>query len=125
MHTDLWIFPRGITRDGGMGEKGIRWTSKYGSVVASVYQAGTADGMNEVYYFEDTSSPSVVWVDLKRVEFSEGSGVRKLDLHGKSVVGDNQTGGFKIAEPFVFLAPEQFECEYFIRRLDLDICRLI
>ncbi|MFZ4539075.1 linear amide C-N hydrolase, partial [Propionivibrio sp.] len=47
MHTNLWIFPRGMKRDGGMGDKGFKWTSKYGSVIASVYEAGTADGMNE------------------------------------------------------------------------------
>lgn len=47
MQTNLWVFPRGIQRDGGMGEQGFRWTSQYGSVIASVYEAGTADGMNE------------------------------------------------------------------------------
>ena len=47
MHTNLWIFPRGMQRDGGMGKKGYKWTSRYGSVIASVYEAGTADGMNE------------------------------------------------------------------------------
>ena len=47
MHSDLWIFPRGMKRDGGMGKVGYEWTSKYGSVVASVYEGGTADGMNE------------------------------------------------------------------------------
>lgn len=47
MQTNLWIFPRGLDRDGGLGEKGLKWTSKYGSVVASIYEAGTADGMNE------------------------------------------------------------------------------
>ncbi len=300
MHTDLWIFPRGMKRDGGMGEKGFQWTSKYGSVVASVYEAGTADGMNEkglvanllflveseypssngdarpqmsiaawtqyvldrfesveeavaelrkepfravsvvapngvegkihlsisdpsgdsaifeyihgklvihhgrqyqvmtnspiydqqlalneywkqiggtvmlpgtnraadrfarasfyinaaqqsadakeavaavfsvmrnvsvprgistpnqpnisstiwrtvsdqknrIYYFEDTASPSVVWVDLNRVDFSAGTGVRKLDLHGNKLLGGDQTAGFQAAEPFVFLAPK-------------------
>jgi len=47
MQTNLWIFPRGMKRDGGMGDRGIKWTSKYGSVVASGYESGTADGMNE------------------------------------------------------------------------------
>lgn len=47
MQTNLWIFPRGMEREGGMGDKGFKWISKYGSVVASVYEAGTADGMNE------------------------------------------------------------------------------
>lgn len=45
--TDLWVFPRGMERDGGIGKNPIRWTSKYGSVVASFYNAATADGMNE------------------------------------------------------------------------------
>ena len=47
MHTNLWIFPRGMKQDGGMGDAGFQWTSRYGSVIASVYEAGTADGMNE------------------------------------------------------------------------------
>lgn len=47
MQTNLWIFARGMKHDGGMGDKGFKWTSKYGSVIASVYEAGTADGMNE------------------------------------------------------------------------------
>ena len=45
--TDLWVFPKGMERDGGIGKNPIRWTSKYGSVVASFYNAATADGMNE------------------------------------------------------------------------------
>jgi len=47
MQSNLWIFPRGMKRDGGMGEQGFQWTSKYGSLIVSVYEAGTADGMNE------------------------------------------------------------------------------
>ena len=300
MHTNLWIFPRGMKRDGGMGDKGFKWTSKYGSVIASVYEAGTADGINEnglvanllflveseypsaqddkrpqvsiaawtqyvldcfatveeavtemrkeafrpvsvvapngvegkihmsisdksgdsaifeyvrgklvihhgrqyqvmtnspvydqqlalneywkqiggtvmlpgtnraadrfarasfyvnatqqsadareavasvfsvmrnvsvprgistpgqpnisstiwrtvadhknlVYYFEDTASPSLVWVDLKKLTFDIDSGVRKLTLHGNPSIGGDQTESFKPAQPFKFLAPE-------------------
>lgn len=47
MQTNLWVFPRNMKRDGGLGEGSVKWTSKYGSVVASVYEGGTADGMNE------------------------------------------------------------------------------
>jgi penicillin V acylase-like amidase (Ntn superfamily) len=47
MQTNLWLFPRGMERNGGVGEQGFRWTSRYGSVIASVYEAGTSDGMNE------------------------------------------------------------------------------
>jgi len=45
--TRLWVFPKGMKRDGGAGPKSIEWTSKYGSVCTSFYDAGTADGMNE------------------------------------------------------------------------------
>ena len=300
MHTNLWIFPRGLVRDGGMGDKGFKWTSKYGSVIASVYEAGTADGINEkglvanllflveseypiakddkrltmsiaawtqymldsfatveeavvemkkeafrpvsviapngvegkihmsisdktgdsaifeyiggklvihhgrqfqvmtnspaydqqlalneywkqiggtvmlpgtnraadrfarasfyvnatqqssdareavasvfsvmrnvsvprgistpgqpnisstiwrtvadhknlVYYFEDTASPSLVWVDLKNVNFEPSSGVRKLTMHGNPAIGGDQTANFKASQPFTFLAPQ-------------------
>lgn len=47
MQTNLWVFPRGMNRDGGCGAGSLTWTSRYGSVVASVYEGGTADGMNE------------------------------------------------------------------------------
>ncbi len=47
MQTNLWIFPRGMERGADMGPKALRWTSKYGSVIASGYESGTADGMNE------------------------------------------------------------------------------
>lgn len=59
--------------------------------ISSTIWRTVADQKNRVYYFEDSASPSVVWVDLKRVDFAEGTGVRKLDLHGKSIVGGNQT----------------------------------
>lgn len=47
MHTNLWAFPRGIARDGAGGADTPKWTAKYGSVTASGYDVGTADGMNE------------------------------------------------------------------------------
>lgn len=47
MRTNLWAFPRGVKRDGAAGPNSPTWTSKYGSVAASVYEEGTLDGMNE------------------------------------------------------------------------------
>ena len=47
MHSDLWVFPRGMQRNGAAGPKSIDWTSKYGSLIVSGYNVGTADGMNE------------------------------------------------------------------------------
>jgi choloylglycine hydrolase len=46
--SNLWIFQQGVKRNGNAGQNSINWISKYGSVVASGYEAGTADGMNEM-----------------------------------------------------------------------------
>jgi len=47
MRSNLWAFPAGMKRDGACGPNSIRWTSRYGSVIVSSYDAGTADGINE------------------------------------------------------------------------------
>ncbi|MFV9474391.1 linear amide C-N hydrolase [Advenella sp. RU8] len=47
VETNLWVFPRGMERTGQAGENSLRWTSKYGSVIASGYDISTTDGMNE------------------------------------------------------------------------------
>jgi choloylglycine hydrolase len=47
MASNLWVFPAGIKRDGAAGPKSLQWTSKYGSVVTSGYEAGSTDGLNE------------------------------------------------------------------------------
>lgn len=50
----LTVFPRGMQRDGGKAggetvvkENAATWTSKYGSLVTTIYGIGTADGLNE------------------------------------------------------------------------------
>src|SRR5579871_930835 len=45
--TNLWIFPRGMLRSGEAGPNSVKWTSKYGSVIASAYDISTTDGVNE------------------------------------------------------------------------------
>jgi choloylglycine hydrolase len=47
MQANLWLFPQGMKRDGAAGPNSLKWTSKYGSVVVSAYEAGSADGINE------------------------------------------------------------------------------
>jgi penicillin V acylase-like amidase (Ntn superfamily) len=47
MRSNLWAFPRGIARDGGGGGRTPRWRSRFGSVVVSGYDIGSAEGMNE------------------------------------------------------------------------------
>lgn len=45
--ANLWVFPRGMDRDGAVGPDPLRWTSRYGSVIASSWDIATSDGMNE------------------------------------------------------------------------------
>lgn len=47
MISNLWVFPRGMKRDGAAGPRSLEWTSKYGSLIVSGYDISTADGMNE------------------------------------------------------------------------------
>ena len=47
MHSNMWVLPRGMKRDGMGGENTVTWESKYGSLVVSGYDIGTCDGMNE------------------------------------------------------------------------------
>lgn len=69
VQTNLWIFPRGIERNGEVGPNSIKWTSKYGSVIASGYDIATTDGLNEKGLMAN-----VLWlVESKYPEFSEKS----------------------------------------------------
>ena len=47
MHSNLWVFPRGMKRNGETGENSLEWTSRYGSVVTSAFEIASTDGMNE------------------------------------------------------------------------------
>eukprot|EP01036_Dinobryon_divergens_P048411 gene48411-64948_t len=47
MSSNLWVLPAGMKRNGAAGPKSAEWTSKYGSVIVSGYEAGSTDGMNE------------------------------------------------------------------------------
>jgi penicillin V acylase-like amidase (Ntn superfamily) len=48
------VLPRGLQHDGGrvgpttlISDNPLKWTSKYGSIVTTIYGIGTADGVNE------------------------------------------------------------------------------
>lgn len=47
MPANLWLLPAGIQRTSYDSQPRLSWTSKYGSIVASSYDIGTAEGMNE------------------------------------------------------------------------------
>lgn len=47
MHSDIWVFPRGMERNSGGLTRSFNWTSKYGSVITAGYNVASADGINE------------------------------------------------------------------------------
>lgn len=47
LHTDLWVFPAGMARTGDShSPNSVKWVAKYGSLIASAYNLGSADGVN-------------------------------------------------------------------------------
>lgn len=45
--SNIYLFPRGMEKRGGITDNTVTWTSKYGSVVTAGYDIGVRDGMNE------------------------------------------------------------------------------
>lgn len=45
--SNLWLFPKGMDRDGSTGKNTMKWTSKYGSMTTSSWDIAISDGMNE------------------------------------------------------------------------------
>jgi penicillin V acylase-like amidase (Ntn superfamily) len=106
MHTDLWVFPRGIQRDGAAGSNSPKWTAKYGSVIAAGYNIGSADGMNEqglvanVLYLDESNYGAP---DPARPQMS-------IALWGQYVLDNFPTVSAAVAalqsEPFQIIAPK-------------------
>lgn len=64
--SEIWVFPRGLSRQGAAGAHSLSWRSRYGSVVCSFYGVATVDGMNEkglvanaLYLVESDYGPAV------------------------------------------------------------------
>jgi choloylglycine hydrolase len=45
--SEVWVFPRGMKRNGAAGPGSLEWTSRYGSAVVSFYGIAAVDGINE------------------------------------------------------------------------------
>lgn len=61
-----------------------------------------SDHKNLVYYYDSATSPSIFWVDLKKIDFSKGAPTQKLDLRGGKIYSGNATDSFVEASPFKF-----------------------
>ena len=70
--SNLWLFPRGMKRDGACGPASATWTSKYGSVIATAFEAATADGMNEkglvanLLYLAESEYPEPAAAEIRK-----------------------------------------------------------
>ncbi len=112
--TNLWVFPRGMQRSGQAGPNSIRWTSKYGSVIASGYDVSTTDGMNEAglvtnvlwlvessYPKYDGKSPGLsvaAWAQYVLDNFaSVQEAVDALSRNPFTIVSDNVPGEERLA----------------------------
>jgi penicillin V acylase-like amidase (Ntn superfamily) len=62
-----------------------------------------ADQKELVYYFETALTPNTFWVDLKKIDFSEKAGVRKLDLSGNKTYAGEVSAEFRKSKPLQFL----------------------
>lgn len=45
--SNIYFFPKGMERRGGITDNSVKWTSSYGSIVTAGYDIGICDGMNE------------------------------------------------------------------------------
>jgi len=61
-----------------------------------------ADQKELVYYFETALTPNTFWVDLKKIDFSEKAGVRKLDLSNNKTYAGEVSAEFKKSKPLQF-----------------------
>lgn len=70
--ANLWVFPRGMKRNGEVGPNSIEWTSKYGSLVTSSWDIASPDGMNE-----KGLTANLLWLVRSEYPAFEKSGSKK------------------------------------------------
>ncbi len=112
--TNIWVFPRGMERSGEAGPNSVKWTSKYGSVIASGYDISTTDGMNEAglaanvlwlvessYPAYDEKSPGLsiaAWAQYALDNFATvNEAVSALEKNPFTIVTDNIPGEERLA----------------------------
>ena len=112
--SNIWIFPRGMERNGEVGKDPMRWKSKYGSVVTSAYDICSADGMNEkglvanLLWLAESSYPQwngekpalsiAAWVQYMLDNFATVSeAVSEIEKNTFDVVSDMMPDGTRMA----------------------------
>lgn len=70
--------------------------------LASTYSRQLYDHSEKIFYFEDALSPNTFFIELNKIDLSEGSGVRKLSFWMRWLTGE-VSHEFVPHEPFEFL----------------------
>ena len=112
--SNIWIFPRGMERNGEVGKDPMRWKSKYGSVITSAYDICSTDGMNEkglvanLLWLAESSYPQwngerpalsiAVWVQYMLDNFATvDEAVAEVEKNTFDVVSDMMPDGTRMA----------------------------
>ena len=112
--SNIWIFPRGMERNGEVGKDPMRWKSKYGGVVTSAYDICSTDGMNEkglvanLLWLAESSYPQwngekpalsiAAWVQYMLDNFATVSeAVSEIEKNTFDVVSDMMPDGTRMA----------------------------
>ena len=76
--------------------------------IASTRWRTVADHKRRLYFFESALAPNVFWVDMKRLDFSQGASTRTLDLGTdmNRILAGEVSAQFVVAKPFSFMAAE-------------------
>jgi choloylglycine hydrolase len=65
------------------------------------------DHGRQIYYFESALSPYVVGLDLTKIDFAPGSGIRSITLEGEQAyqLSGDISDALKPATPITYVAP--------------------
>jgi len=73
--------------------------------LSPTYWRSVADSTNRIYYFESALSPNIVWVNLNKVDFAPGSGVRAVKVEENYSIIGNVDDALAPVAPISFLSP--------------------
>ena len=130
MHSNLWVFPRGMKRNGETGENSLEWTSRYGSVVTSAFEIASTDGMNEkglvanLLWLPETEYPVrdknkrglaiTAWVQYMLDNFATvEEAVAYIDEDTFQVVSDMMPDGSRLATLHLSISDATGDCAIF------------
>ena len=84
MHSNLWVFPRGMERNGETGENSLKWVSKYGSVVTSAFEIAFSSPVQKEIILWLLSLSCKGYLPVKRTSINPGQyaiRIRSTDIY--------------------------------------------